>query len=153
MKTLNSYYQDKETLEKFVNENIKDSSSLLIQVFTAENDIDFIKSVTTQIDRLLPSSQLIGATTDGEIKDGEVSTGKTVLSFTTFSKTSLKVYIASSYDMYREAGERLAFNLIEPNTKAIISFIDGLGGNGEEFLNGISWLNEKFGLLNNHFFL
>ncbi len=142
MRTLNAYYTDEKSLREFVRvNNVEDSASLLIQVFTAKNDKDFIKNLSALLDELLPSAHLIGSTTDGEIKDGEVSTEKTVISFTLFCKTDLKVYVGESHDGYREAGEKLAKSLVGPKTKAIISFIDGLGGNGEEFLNGISSIN------------
>ncbi len=144
MRTFNTYYTDQTALEEFIKtNNIQDSSSVLIQVFTAQNSIEFIQSLTSKVDKLLPSSHLIGSTTDGEIKDGEVSTEKTVISFTIFSKTSLKVYISESYDNCKEAGEKLALNLVTKNTKGIIAFIDGLGGNGEEFLDGISSVNSE----------
>ncbi|MEA2091939.1 MAG: FIST N-terminal domain-containing protein, partial [Campylobacterota bacterium] len=144
MKTFNSYYTDEKDLENFISlNNIEDSLSILIQVFTAKNDMNFIRSVTDQIDKLLPSAYLIGSTTDGEIKDGDVTTGHTVISFSIFENTSLKIFISNEFDSYRDAGELLAINLIEPNTKAIISFIDGIGSNGEEFLNGISSVDKN----------
>ncbi|MEA1892042.1 MAG: FIST N-terminal domain-containing protein, partial [Campylobacterota bacterium] len=144
MKTFNTYYTDEKDLEEFISTNsIKDSSSLLIQVFTAKNDKNFIQSVTTQIDKFLPNSFLIGSTTDGEIKDGDVTTGHTVISFSLFENSALKIFISNEFENYRDAGEKLATNLIEPNTKAIISFIDGIGSNGEEFLNGISSIDSS----------
>ncbi|MCK4874724.1 MAG: FIST C-terminal domain-containing protein, partial [Sulfurimonas sp.] len=82
-----------------------------------------------------------GSTTDGEIKDGLVSTHKTVVSFTVFEKTTLKTHISNSFNSYFEAGSTLMNNLNEKNTKVIISFIDGLQGNGDYFLNGIDSVN------------
>jgi len=144
MKTYNTYYTTRQALEEFIHINrIKDSSSLLIQVFTAKADEAYISSITSSIDAILPKSILIGSTTDGEIKDGEVSTDKTVLSFSVFEKTSLKVAIFNELEGCYDAGEKLATTLITPDTKAIISFIDGLGGNGEDFLNGISLVNKE----------
>ncbi|MDF1875474.1 response regulator [Sulfurimonas sp. SAG-AH-194-I05] len=142
MKTLNTYYSSKKELIDFVTDNtIKDSESLMIQVFTSRNDEAYIQNLLDILNSLFPKAQLIGSTTDGEIKDGMVSTQSTVLSFTQFENTQLSTYISNVFDDYFDAGEKLAQNLIKVNTQVIISFIDGLSGNGEEFLNGISAVN------------
>ena len=144
MKTFNTYFESEEELRVFIVENkIKDSSSLLIQVFTSNNDKDFINTLTTCIDTILPLSHLIGSTTDGEISDGVVSIFKTSISFTIFEKTSLITHIIDDVQNYFEAGKTLAQNLNTEKTKVIISFIDGLHGNGEEFLNGIDSINKN----------
>jgi len=142
MKTFNTYYTSKEDLISFIQTNkVKDSKSLLIQVFTSNNDEVFINSLTSLIDTILPLSSLIGTTTDGEIKDGNVSTMKTVISFSVFEETLLKTYISKEHENYFNAGSTLAQNLITDHTKVIIAFIDGLNGDGEKFLNGINSVN------------
>ena len=144
MKTFNTYFTSEEDLSKFINNNkIQDSKSLLIQVFTSNNDKTFISYLTTFIDSILPSSNLIGSTTDGEITNGIVSTHKTSISFTLFENTSLNTYLSDGIENYLEAGKILAQSLNTENIKVIISFIDGLHGNGEEFLNGISSVNKN----------
>ncbi len=137
MKTFNTYFTSKLELEKFIlKNNIIDSLSILIQVFTSQNNEKYIDNLTSIIDELLPS--LIGSTTDGEINNGDVSTNKTVISFTIFKKTSLKTYISNKFEDDFRAGVTLASSIIQKDTKVIISFADGLSTNGEEFLNGIS---------------
>ncbi len=144
MKTFNTYFSSQQDLKDFIElNNIRDSKSLLIQVFTAKTDKEFISSLTKSIDELLPQSILIGTTTDGEICDGVVSTMKTIISFTLFSTTTLKIYKADNIDDYFKSGVDLASSIIQENTQVIISFIDGLSGNGEEFLNGIDSVNKK----------
>lgn len=144
MKTFNTYYTSEEKLLKFTKQkSIVDSNKLLIQIFTANNDLDFISNLTKIFKREFPKSALIGSTTDGEICNGKVSTKKSVVSFTLFKKTELKTYISNEFENYFEAGKNLAINLIENNTKVLISFIDGLSGNGEEYLNGINAINKK----------
>ena len=144
MKTYNTYFTSEQALLEFILEHhIKDSSSLLIQVFTAKNSEVFITELTTIINTVLPHASLIGSTTDGEIKDGLVSTMQTVISFTMFEKTSLKTYISNDFEDYFEGGANLARDLYEPKTKVIISFIDGLNGNGEDFLNGINSISKE----------
>ncbi|WP_024954704.1 FIST N-terminal domain-containing protein [Sulfurospirillum arcachonense] len=144
MKTINAYYTSPESLSSFLEEeSISDSSKLLIQVFSGKNDFDFIKDLTTFFLENFPLASLVGATTDGEIKDGQVSIDTTVISFTTFENTSLKTYISNEFENYFQAGQDLATNIIEEDSKVIISFIDGLLGNGEEYLNGISSINNE----------
>lgn len=144
MKTYNTYFTSELDLHQFILEqDIRDSPFLLIQVFTAKNDDVFITDLITIIDTALPQASLIGCTTDGEIKDGLVSTMETVISFTIFERTSLKTYISNDFEDYFEGGVNLARNLYTPDTKVIISFIDGLNGNGEEYLKGINFISEE----------
>ncbi len=144
MKTYNTYFTSEHTLHQFIQEqHIEDSSSLLIQVFTAKNDDFFIRDLITVINTFLPHAILIGCTTDGEIKDGLVSTMHTVISFTIFEKTTLKTYISNDFKDYFEAGVNLSRALYTLDTKVIISFIDGLTGNGEEYLNGINSISDE----------
>ena len=138
MQSINTYYINLKTLEAFIEkEPIIDSSSLLIQVFTANNNETFIELLIQNIVSLLPKAQIIGTTTDGEIMNGKVSTHKTVLSFSHFEHTELKVGFATHLKDGFFAGQALAKELVHEKTKLIISFVDGLHTNGEAFLNGI----------------
>ncbi|NPA60108.1 MAG: diguanylate cyclase, partial [Epsilonproteobacteria bacterium] len=142
MKTFNTYYINELSLKEFIKQNnIIDSNTTLIQVFTGNNDKNFIGKLILEIDNLLPHSKLIGSTTDGEIKDAKVTANHTVISFNIFKKTTLEVAIFDINNTYFDTGKKLATKIVGDKTKAIISFIDGLGGNGEEFLNGISSVN------------
>jgi len=139
MKTTNTYFNSEHELLEFVKkENICDDEKLLIQIFTGNNNFKFIKKLLSIVTEHFPKSKLIGSTTDGEICEGKVSTKKTVISFTTFEKTTLGIYICNNFNDYFEGGKNLATSLIKKDTKVIISFIDGLTGNGEDFLNGIN---------------
>lgn len=142
MKNFNTYYTNKENLESFIqHSNIQDSSSLLIQIFSAITDKSFLSTLLSELNLLLPSAEILGTTTDGEIMDGKVSSGKVVLSFTQFEHTSLKTsaieYAPNSY----YCGQYLAKQLIGEETKLLIAFADGLHTNGEEFLKGIASLD------------
>ncbi len=143
MKTINTYYTSNDQLDAFIQKNsIQDSEKLLIQVFTHNNDIDAIAQITTLFASNFPLASLIGATTDGEIKDGNISTQKTVISFTLFENTTLKTYISDQFENYFQAGHDLASTIVTKTTKVIISFIDGLQGNGEEYLKGIAKVDD-----------
>ncbi len=144
MKTVNTYYTSLDNLSSFIQDNnILDSSKLLVQVFSSQNDYTFISDLTKFFSENFPLSSLIGSTTDGEIKDGQVSTNTTVISFTIFEKVTLKTYISNEFENYFQAGVDLATSIIEKDSKVIISFIDGLLGNGEEYLNGINSINQE----------
>jgi len=144
MKSINTYYTSLDSLSSFIQDNnILDSSKLLVQVFSSQNDYTFISDLTKFFSENFPLSSLIGSTTDGEIKDGQVSTNTTVISFTIFEKVTLKTYISNEFENYFQAGVDLATNIIEKDSKVIISFIDGLLGNGEEYLNGINSINQE----------
>lgn len=144
MKTTNTYFNSEHELLEFTKkENICDDEKLLIQIFTGKNNLEYIENLISIFTKYFPKSKLVGATTDGEICDGKVSTKKTVLCFTTFEKTTLDIHICNKFNDYFEGGKNLAKSLIKENTKVIISFIDGLTGNGEEFLNGINSVNNN----------
>jgi len=144
MKTLNTYFNDIKNLEKFITDNlIEDSSKLLIQVFTHENNLSFIENITNYFLENFPLSSLIGSTTDGEIKDGLVSTNTTVISFTTFEQVTLKTEITNQFENHFQVGKSIASKIIKEDTKVIISFIDGLLGNGEEYIKGIESINKS----------
>jgi hypothetical protein len=65
MITLNTYYTSDELLNEFLEaHNLQDSSKLLIQIFTARNDFDFITKLTNFFSIHFPLSTLIWATTD-----------------------------------------------------------------------------------------
>jgi diguanylate cyclase (GGDEF)-like protein/PAS domain S-box-containing protein len=142
MKSVNTYYTDFIGLETFIHkEDIVDSSSLLIQIFTAQNKKSFIQEMIENVVHFLPQATIIGSTTDGEIMSGKVSTGKTVISFTFFEHTTFKTHaVTHKVDGYF-SGKILAEKIVEKDTKLLLTFVDGLNSNGEAFLNGIYDVN------------
>ena len=142
MKSINTYYTDLTGLRSFIQSHaIENSPSLLIQIFTARNDRQFIEELLKHFSTLLPKAVIIGSTTDGEIMDGKVSTDKTVLNFTLFEHTRLKTETATHQKDGFLSGQFLAQALIEDDTKLIIAFADGLHTNGEAFLEGMDSVN------------
>ncbi|MDQ7083761.1 MAG: EAL domain-containing protein [Sulfurovum sp.] len=142
MTSVDTYYSDEKALDTFiVQERISNSSSLLIQVFTANNSNIFIETLSALLMQKFPDAILMGSTTDGEIMSGQVSTFKTVINFTTFYATTLRcARIIHQKDGYY-SGQYLAQNLIEEDTKLLIAFTTGLNTNGEAFLEGIASVN------------
>jgi len=144
MKTFNTYYKDAIELFSFIKINsIRDTPSLLIQVFMGSLDKRQIRDILNELSMLLPQAVIIGATTDGEIVNGKVSTQKIALSFTQFEQTSLKVAIAYHDDDGYYSGRKIATELKANDLKLMISFADGLNTNGEIFLKGIDSINKS----------
>lgn len=140
MNTTNTYYKDKEQLKLFLEQNsLSDKKNLLVQVFTGIVDRRYIENLIDQIIFFLPNCHIIGSTTDGEILDANVTTTKTVLSFTSFEKISLKIdYVEYDETFNINSAYLLSKKIYQDNIKLIISFADGLSTNGEQFLKGIS---------------
>jgi len=151
MKSINTYYVDQAQLKLFIHDNnISNSSSLLIQVFSAVNDKVFISTLLSELTDILPDAVIIGSTTDGEIMDGKVSSGKVVLNFTQFEHTTLKVASIEHKVNGYFGGKYLAEKLIDEDTQLFITFVDGLHTNGEEFLNGINSVSEEVIVVGGH---
>ncbi len=144
MRTITARYSSRKALCEFITQHhIVDSPSLLIQVFTSECDLQFISQLADFFRTQFPLASLIGATTDGEICNGEVLTDSTVISFSIFEITTLHTFISNECRDFFQAGAQLAKSIVGKDTKVILSFIDGLSGNGEEFLKGISSIEKK----------
>lgn len=140
MKTYNIVYEDEGSLLTLVEkEKIKDSSNIMIQVFTSISNKRDIKNFIEEINKILPSSHLLGSTTDGEIINGEVTKGKTILSLTIFEDTQLEtIYVENKKQSSLEVGVELSKKLSLDVPNLLFLFTDGLNTNGEEFLNGVN---------------
>ena len=151
MKNVNTYYSNKTELQSFIGKNqIKDSPSLLIQIFSSIIDEKIIAKIINEIVEFLPQAVLIGATTDGEIMNGKISSDTTVLSFTQFNNTTVKATAIGHIDDGFHSGYTLAKDIIEKDTKLLIAFVDGLNTNGDEFLKGICSVDGKVPVIGGH---
>ena len=139
MKTLNGSFDSFNEIEAYIDKcKIEDSSSLLIQIFSGWTDKEKIESIIQLVTTKLPSSIILGSTTDGEISNGHVSTHKVSVSFTKFEKTKLKLEFLKQDNMSSfEMGSSIVKKLISDKSKAIILFAAGLKLDGEAILNGI----------------
>ena len=143
MQTFNTYYTDPQTFRTFLERHaIEDNDALMVQVFTSFEEEEEIIKMRDMIVSLLPSAQLIGATTDGEICSGKVTTHTNVISLTQFKKTRLKTAFVPRCEESYKSGHLLAEALVEADTKVLITFSDGLNCNGEDYLNGIASVSE-----------
>lgn len=84
-------------LENFIKElNIDYASDLLVQIYANKQDFNELKNIHRAITSTLPNAQIIGAITDRNIATSDVSSSSTMVSFTTFSKSSFRTF---AYDL------------------------------------------------------
>ncbi|AXH15953.1 diguanylate cyclase [Malaciobacter mytili LMG 24559] len=137
-----NYNLNNKNLENVINfEKFKDKKNILVQIFCGNNHKVF-KKINSYIQKNLPQATIIGATTDGEIIEDKVTTLNSIISISIFDKTSLVSDFSTLEDSF-ENGKELATKLIKEDTKLLILFTDGIKMNAEEFLNGISSVNNK----------
>ncbi len=136
MRVVNCKYIDANSLKDFIITNdIPDTDKVLLQIFTGICDRDYISRLLDEIKDLLPHINIIGTTTHGEIMGSEIYERSTILSFSIFEETNIKVFAVNSMESsYAEALSLI--DKIEDINKAKVGimFADGLGVNGEEFL-------------------
>ncbi|MFY9088013.1 FIST N-terminal domain-containing protein [Arcobacter aquimarinus] len=141
MKTYN-YTINKEHLKSLIDFSLfKNEKNILIQIFCGEAK-DILENILNTILKELPNAICIGSSTDGEINNDKISTLNTVITISVFKKTKLKIAKVNEEDSYSN-GKKLATLLCKEDTKLLITFTDGAKTNGEEFLNGISSINNK----------
>ncbi len=99
---------------------LRSKTDVLIQVFCGV-DGETLKKTMYELHLLLPNAVCIGTTTDGEIQERYVSTKKTVVSISVFEKTSINSTFVNTGNSFQD-GVVLAHNLLEDNTKLIITF-------------------------------
>jgi len=142
MKQYNYIYRDSEDLDKYIARNSIDTeaSELLIQMFTSLREAKEIEEIAKVIVQKFPHATLIGSSTSGEIVEGKMLEESTVLSISHFQKSKVSSFYAIEEDSF-ELGFQLAKQIFTKDTKCVISFLDGLLHNGQEYLNGLASLN------------
>ena len=147
MKTLTLEYESKQQLRHFVTHNsLNNCDNILIQIFTAVNTRKFIIDLRTKLLHLIPNAKIIGSTTCGEISNNGSKTNSTVISFSLFKQTRIETNLIQYSQSSFMTGQNIIKtfdNYMEDYLKLIITFTDGLNTNGEEYLKGISSINNK----------
>ena len=145
MNTVTLEYKSIQNLEKFIKTNhLNNSESILIQIFTSNNNKQFILTLIDNILVEIPNAKIIGSSTCGEISNKGSLTDSTVISFSTFEKTKIETKLCTYNESSFTTGQDLIkeFDHTNKNLKLMISFTDGLNTNGEEYLKGISSIND-----------
>jgi len=142
MKQYNYIYQDSKDLDRYIARNGIDTeaSELLIQMFTSLREAETIEKIAKEVLQKFPHATLVGSSTAGEIVEGKMLEESTVLSISHFQKSKVRSFYAIESDSF-ELGFQLGKEMFTKDTKCVISFLDGLLHNGQEYLNGLSALN------------
>jgi signal transduction histidine kinase len=140
MKTINKLYTDIQDLENFIVKNkIASNENILLQVFTAICDVNFITDLTQSIKELIPHINIIGTTTDGEIIEDKVVTNSTILSFSIFKETKIATFFSYKTNSDYTCAQGLIKQFDKTQIpKVAISFADGLHINGENYLKAFN---------------
>ena len=141
MKLINYQYKSSEDLELFIDKNIVNNGSVLIQLFCGELDVKRVEVVLKILTNKIPHAKIIGTSTAGEISNGVMQDNSIQISFSIFEKTTLRLqyYSVTSFAL----GEKAAKKFLLPNTKAVIAFSEGLKSTPELFLEGFASVNNN----------
>ena len=142
MQTFNTQYKDKSSLQDFITSNsISNYKNILIQIFSGIIDEKHSLDISSAIQEMLPSANIIGTTTSGEICSGEVYTQTVTISFSVFEHTVVKSNFYNLDENFKL--EDLENDLIRDDTKALIIFSDGLKSDAEKLLKDIYTLKPE----------
>ncbi len=143
MKQYNYLYDDVKNFHHFLQASkiTTNQTAVLIQLFSSQSK-KVLENVVSQITKELPNALIVGASTAGEIVHGTIYEQKTVVSISVFEKTQLHAYYAVADDSY-SLGQSLSKKVFNKKTKCVITFLDGLKHNGEEYLQGLESHNFK----------
>jgi len=146
MKTFTHEYSSKELLETFIKDNYISNytGDILVQVFTSVNNKEYILYLKDELLMLVPSAKIIGTTTNGEISHNGSLNHSTVISISVFEKTQIITKIVNTKtDSFQNGVDIIKSLNDKEDLKLLVSFTDGLNTNGEEYLNGISSINDS----------
>jgi c-di-GMP phosphodiesterase len=140
-------YRDIQTLNEFVvQNNLQAQGNILIQVFTGINEYTYIENLRQTVLTLLPQAKIIGATTSGEISNHQTTTQESVLTFCLFENTKICTHLIDTYQSSFDLGTTMMQTIHKKkynDLKVIISFTDGLHTNGEEYLKGLTSIDDS----------
>lgn len=121
MKTYN-YTLNNKPLDELINFSLfKDEKNILVQIFCGDKK-NILEEILAILTKKLPLAICIGSSTDGEINNAEITTLKTVISISTFEKTTLKTIHIEEKDSFKN-GVLLAQALCCENTKLLLTYL------------------------------
>jgi diguanylate cyclase (GGDEF)-like protein len=134
MKAYTLQFKDIPSLNHFITtHSLKESNTLLIQIFSGIIDAPHILNLTSTLKAQLPKAHIIGTTTSGEIAGARMYEEGIVISFSTFDTTTIR---SNLYNLNEDFDlQQIKDELIRSDTKALIIFSDGLKSDAEELLN------------------
>ena len=141
MKSINTCYTTKESLQAFKEEHqIEDSVSLLVQIFSSNNDEIFIKDMLNNFNLFFPKAIVVGCTSNAAINNGKVEKNSVVVNFTKFEKTVIKLEKLDNsscniYDFVKK--------LLDIDAKLVIAFASDTSFASELFLETINKIDKN----------
>ncbi|RUM66034.1 MAG: hypothetical protein DSZ05_04995 [Sulfurospirillum sp.] len=126
-------------------EKINAAQSILIQVFTTQTHQPVIERLLTILQDFFPTAVIIGTTTAGNIIGKRFKDNETVLSITTFDKSTLRLKHLKNVNHTEsyQNGLYLANELVQKDTKALILFSDTKSTNGQALIDGIRSVSQE----------
>lgn len=139
MKVHQIQYRDRDLfLDWLTEEGIRDSSRLLIQLYTSSDQTGRIEELLELLRQRFPLAALIGCSTCGEILDGTITDREILLSFLVFESAEIRSFAlrgSEHPDAYR-LGQAMASALVGPDTKAMLVFAS-MFPDMEDFVSGL----------------
>jgi len=131
-------FENSKSLQEYITTHVESTNSLLVQLFFDTNIEKEMHLILDLLNEHLPDAHIIGTTTDGAIHNDNEDTHKTVISFTTFEKSTLKHQLIP-FEMHQEekCAKAICRNLLSQSTKLLIIFADGLLCNAGGLINAI----------------
>jgi len=137
LKSFNVKYTNKNELKSFIDLNsIENSSKTLLQIFSGITKVETIQNFISEVLEILPNIQIIGSTTSGEILNSKTLEKSVIFSFSVFEKTEVQVFSTDFNKTSQNTAKEIISLFPQDKTpQVIISFVDGLTINGEEYIN------------------
>ncbi len=100
MKTYN-YTLNNKPLDELIDFSLfKNEKNVLVQIFCGDKK-NILEEILNTLTEQLPHAICIGSSTDGEINNAEITTLKTIISISTFEKTTLKTIHIDEEDSFK----------------------------------------------------
>ena len=149
-KTVLHTYENKEQLFDFIEEhNYFASSEVFVQIITKNQEKEFFTELYQFIISYLPSTTILGISTDNGILEGKQQQDHTRIVFTSFRDTKVNSIALHSndFDSNELMGDYFKENLIKQHTKALMLYAIGKEVNPEKVLSNYSNFPKEIALL------
>lgn len=128
-------------------ENSTEASSILVQIYTASQDVQWLQSLTEEILAVSPSAHIVGATTCGEIFEGRSVFGQTIVTIYLFRTTKVHLFVVEpSIGGALEAGQQLrhSVNQLGEAVQAVMLLTTPMTINCNELINCLNTPPSQF---------
>jgi len=142
MKLLNFKFENKENFLSNLKHNaVNTKERYLIQLFIGNNNIDFFKKTIKEINDIFPNSQIIAASTAGEIIDGNMLENSIVVSLSQFENSDFKTILIEEKNE-NDTAIKIYENLTK-DSKLIILFNNPYENDAQAILTKLQHLASK----------